>query len=123
MVKIISHQIYLAITQKEIFKKNFRSINENLILSLRLEEKFSEALEEIKKVFEFSQEFELENEIDWIVTNWCKIKRDMWKSKKISYTESQKKQTIVDYLGIPNNSPISLLFLFEEIRSYYNFKL
>ncbi|CAF0715451.1 unnamed protein product [Brachionus calyciflorus] len=103
--------------------KNFRSVFENLLLSLRLEEKYPHALEQIKVIYTFLNENNnIENEIEWLMANWCKIKRDMWRSKKVPYTDSQKKQTIADYLEMPKRSEVAVKLLFEEIRNYYGFK-
>ena len=97
--------------------KNMRSIGENLLLSLRLKEKFDESKEIVKKVYQFLKEFKLErDEMEWVVTNWCKIKRDLWKSKSDQYL----KLTIVDLLEI--KSDLAFYYLFEEIRIYHFFK-
>jgi len=50
--------------------------------------------------------------MEWLVTNWCKIKRDLWKAKLTVHQET----TIADYLNIRE----SLIdkFLIQEIRTY-----
>lgn len=99
-------------------KKNFRNISENLLLSLRFEEKFDESKEVIKKIYEFMNEYHLDKiELEWLTTNWCKIKRDLWKSKKRPYTDEDKKLTIVDYLNIQPEH--QFVYLFEELKTFY----
>ena len=103
-----------------------------MLLSLRLKEKFTETQEIIKEIFEFLQEFNLEQvEMEWFITSWCKIKRDMWKiykknnetkenvedKKKVVY----KSYTIVEHLEMKKNE-LKFLYLFEEIRIYNCFK-
>jgi predicted transcriptional regulator len=101
-----------------------------MLLSLRLKEKFSETQEIIKEIFVFLQEFNLEQvEMEWLVTSWCKIKRDIWKlSKKNSENKENaeekikpKSLTLVNYLDMKNNE-LKFLYLLEEIRIYNCFK-
>jgi len=102
-----------------------------MLLSLRLKEKFAETQEIIKEIFEFLQEFRLEQtEMEWLVTSWCKIKRDMWKIFKKSMENKDNEEkvkptvkslTIVDHLGMKNNE-LKFLYLLEEIRIYNCFK-
>jgi hypothetical protein len=106
-----------------------------MLLSLRLKEKFVETQEIIKEIFEFLQEFRLEQtEMEWLVTSWCKIKRDMWKifqknteNKENSVEETMKVKpiaksfTIVDHLEM-KKSELKYLYLLEEIRIYNCFK-
>lgn len=101
-------------------KKNFRNTSENLLLSLRLKEKYSEAQEIVKKIYKFFTDVQLDMiDIEWLVTIWCKIKRDMSKSKLSEYDKTIKKLTVVDFLGIKNE--FKYQFLLEEIRIYHNF--
>lgn len=103
-----------------------------MLLSLRLKEKFTETQEIIKEIFEFLQEFHLEQvEMEWFITSWCKIKRDMWKIyKKNNETKENgedknkavyKGYTIVEHLEMKKNE-LKFLYLFEEIRIYNCFK-
>lgn len=98
--------------------KSFRNICENLLLSYRLKEKFEDAFESTKAIYDFLVDFELEiNEIEWIVTVWCKIKRDLWKAK----SKEHQQITIADYLNI--KPKFADKFLLEEIRIYNSFKV
>ena len=90
---------------------------ENLLLSYRLKEKFVEALDTIKEAFEFLALFNLDMpELEWLVINWCKIKRDLWKAKKLDYQHI----TIADHLQI--REAVVDKFLLQEIRNYTYFK-
>ena len=102
-------------------KKNFRNTSENLLLSLRLKEKYSEAKEIVKKIYKFFTDVKLDMiDIEWLVTIWCKIKRDMAKSKLSEYDKTLKKLTVVDFLEIKNE--FKYQFLLEEIRAYHLFE-
>jgi hypothetical protein len=59
-------------------------------------------------------------DIEWLVTIWCKIKRDMAKSKLSEYDKTLKKLTVVDFLEIKNE--FKYQFLLEEIRAYHLFE-
>ncbi len=88
-----------------------------MLLSYRLKEQFEDALEVIKQAFEFITLFKLESvELEWLVTNWCKIKRDLWKIKIKSYQNI----TIADYLKIPDTFIEN--YLLQEIRTFNYFK-
>jgi hypothetical protein len=88
-----------------------------LLLSYRLKEKFEDAFESTKAIYDFLVDFELEiNEIEWVVTVWCKIKRDLWKAK----SKEHQQITIADYLNI--KPKFADKFLLEEIRIYNSFK-
>lgn len=98
-------------------QKSFRSISDNLLLSYRLKDKFEDAFDAVKSIYEFLCSFNIEfNELEWLVTTWCKIKRDLWKAKNKSY----QKITIASHLNIKNDSVDK--FLLEEIRIYSGFK-
>jgi hypothetical protein len=99
--------------------KNTKSIGENLMLSFRLKERFEESVQLAKTIYQFLKDFNLEkNEMEWLVTNWCKIKRDLFKVKSSDYL----KTTIVDLIGLSDCSDLSIYYLLEEIRIYYFFK-
>jgi len=86
-------------------------------LSYRLNEKFNEAFLTIKIVFEFLFDSNLElDELEWITTLWCKIKRDLWKNNSTKYHEI----TIASYMN--EKSDYTSTFLLEEIRMYKIFK-
>lgn len=98
--------------------KTFHNVCENLLLSYRLKEKFDEALDTIKMTYDFLAKYDLDlAELEWLVTNWCKIKRDLWKAKSTVH----QKTTIADYLEIKNG--LVDKFLMQEIRMYNSFKL
>ena len=107
---------------KDYFKdtsvlKHLHSVCENLLLSLRLKNKFKEALETLRIAYEFISMYDLDElEMDWLVTNCCKIKRDLWKVKSKEY----KEMTIVDLLNIKED--LVDKYLFQEIRLYNTFK-
>ena len=93
-----------------------------MLLSLRLKEKFTETQEIIKEIFDFLDEYNLEEtEMEWIVTCWCKIKRDMWKISKKETEYKPKRLTIADYLNIQIIN-LKYLYLLEEIRIYNCFR-
>lgn len=97
--------------------KQFHNVCENLLLSYRLKEQFEEALNTIKITYTFLAKFDLAlMELEWVVTNWCKIKRDLWKAKSTIY----QKTTIADYLSIRKDYVDK--FLLQEIRIYNYFK-
>jgi hypothetical protein len=109
--------------------KNFNNIAENLLLSMRLKERFDEAFEMIKQIYEFMSDLELCTlELEWMVTSWCKIKRDMWKLRQKALSGSHldllpnryTKLTIVDYLNIDGKQAGD--YLLEETRVYCSFK-
>ena len=78
----------------------------------------------IKEIFTFLEEFNQDEiEMEWIVTSWCKIKRDIWKTSKKNndYEQKLKSVTILDYLGV-KKSELNYLYLLEEIRIYNCFK-
>ena len=78
----------------------------------------------IKEIFTFLEEFNQDEiEMEWIVTSWCKIKRDIWKTSKKNndYEQKLKSVTILDYLGV-KKSELKYLYLLEEIRIYNCFK-
>lgn len=86
-------------------------------MSLRLKEKFEDAFSTLKMIYDFLSNYNLEyNEIEWVVTIWCKIKRDLWKAKLKTY----QKITIADYLNI--KSELIDKYLLEEVRIYNCFK-
>jgi hypothetical protein len=86
-------------------------------LSYRLKEKFNEAFLTIKIVFDFLVDFNLElDELEWVTTLWCKVKRDLWKAKSTEY----QKITIAHYMNM--KSDIVDKYLLEEIRIYNSFK-
>ena len=90
-------------------------------MSYRFNNKFEEAKTVLKQVFDFLVLFELEClDMEWVVTNWCKIKRDMKKSKSALYTDDTKKMSIVDFLPIKPN--LSHKFLIEEKNNYYHLR-
>ena len=97
--------------------RTFHSVCDNLFLILRLKDRFDEAFDVVRHVYAFIREHELERqELEWLVTNWCKIKRDLWKSQK----RTHEKVSIVDYLDIsPGNT---FLYLIEELHTYNSFK-
>jgi len=94
-----------------------------MLLSLRLKEKFDETQEMVKKIFDFLQEFNQEEvEMEWIVTSWCRIKRDMWKtSKKNNDYDKLRNVTVLDYLDV-KKSEIKYFYLLEEMRIYNSFE-
>jgi hypothetical protein len=99
--------------------KTYHSVCENLLLSLRSEECFAQAKDCLLKVHKLIKSFELEHEaaeIEWLVVNWCKIKRDMWKSKKYDYTLEDKKTTFVDHCGV--SAELVFQYLLEELKYY-----
>ncbi len=99
--------------------KTYHNACENLLLSLRTEEKYPAAKQQLLKIFKFFKNYEQEQEtdkIEWIVTNWCKIKRDMWKSKTYNYTADDKKMTIVDLCDVSPH--LVFHYLFEELKYY-----
>jgi len=52
------------------------------------------ALETLKTAHEFLARLNMDNvEMEWLVTNWCKIKRNLWKAV-------HQKTTIADYVNI-----------------------
>lgn len=113
---------YQFSTNKDYFKdpnvlKHFHSVCENLLLSCRLKNKFKEALETLRIAYDFISMFNLDDiEMEWLVTNSCKIKRDLWKVKSKEYQE----MTIVDLLDIKEE--LVDKYLLQEIRVYNTFK-
>ena len=97
--------------------KQFHNVCENLLLSYRMKEKFDDAFNTLRTAHEFLVRFDFDAvELEWLITNWCKIKRDLWKAKSTVH----QKTTVIDYLDIRE----SLIdkFLFQEIRTYNYFK-
>jgi hypothetical protein len=94
-----------------------------LLLSLRFEDKFECSKELLKKIQQLLAEYNLDGvELEWLATNWCKIKRDMWKSKKITYTDADKRATMVDYFEVKATDSAQFNYLFEELKTYYYLK-
>ena len=107
----------LGPSESASFLKQFHYICENLLLCYRMKKKFDEALDTLKTAHSFIAEFDLDTvELEWLVTNWCKIKRDLWKAKSTVHQET----TIADHLDLKE----SLIdkFLIQEIRTYNSFK-
>ena len=71
-------------SESDSFLKQFHYICENLLLCYRMTKKFDEALDTLRTAHSFIAEFDLDTvELEWLVTNWCKIKRDLWKVKRL----------------------------------------
>jgi hypothetical protein len=105
--------------QLQPITKTYHNACENLLLSLRTEENYDVAKMQLLKIFKFFKNNEQEQEteeIEWIVTNWCKIKRDMWKSKAYNYTKEDKQMTIVDLCNVSPH--LVFQYLFEELKYY-----
>ncbi len=97
--------------------KQFHHVCENLLLSYRMKEKFDEALDTLRTAHSFLARFDLDTvELEWLVTNWCKIKRDLWKAKSTVH----QKTTVADYLDLKES--LVDKFLIQEIRTYNSFK-
>ncbi len=97
--------------------KQFHYVCENLLLSYRLKEMFEEALNTFKIAYNFLSKLDLDLVVlEWVVTNWCKIKRDLWKAKSNIY----QKTTIADFLNIKKDHVDK--YLLQEIRIYNYFK-
>jgi hypothetical protein len=74
-----------------------------LLLSQRLNEKYVESQEIIKNIFLLLEDIaQDECEMEWLVTLWCKIKRDICKSNSKKPTEAKplSDMTIADLLDI-----------------------
>ena len=98
--------------------KNARCVCDNLLLTLRLKERLDDSLLIIRKLYDFLDKHGLQRvEMEWLITNWCKVKRDAWKAKISTY----QALTIVDYLRI-GGGELALAYLLEEVRTYNYFK-
>ena len=111
--------------QLQLTLKTYHSAYENLLLSLRIKQSYADAQAHLREVYTFLRETGQEHEpaeVEWLVTNWCKIKRDMTKSKTYTYSAADKKLSIADYLSLATPE-LAYHYLYEEIKFYTMLKM
>ena len=114
----------LMIDKSEAQFKNLQYVTDNLLLSLRMAEKYIEAIDVLDQLNRFLFEFDLDLKyIELIVLNWFKIKRDVSKlfaksnGNKIKklYEDEIKYKSINKLLKSIRTDSI-MDYLFEELR-------
>ncbi len=114
--------------KNESLFKNLQDVTDYLLLSLRMSEKFSEAIGVLDELNNFLKEFNMDVKyMELIVLNWFKIKLDG--SKLQSKDESRKKhyENKIKYKTITRlvksiKKDLHIDYLFEELRfiKYFN---
>ena len=110
----------------ETLFKNLLYIMDNLLLSLRMAEKYSEAIEVLDEFNDFLKQFNFDVKyMEVVILNWFKIKRDASKvqskqlitieSTRNVYDESLKYKTVTKLLRTLN-ADHTIDYLFEELR-------
>lgn len=118
----IKKMVFLPLSEYSIYifvwqKRNLRSIINHFCSYLLAEEKIEQVQNVLKKAYEFLDRLGLENtEIDLLVVNWCKLKRNLAQQKN----NNIKRTTIIDFLPIP--SSCAFQFLFKELSTYRSFR-
>jgi hypothetical protein len=123
-------------TQIQSLQKTYRNTCDNLMLGLRTQENFEKAREVVHNIFLFLKSIKAERDtslMEWLVMNFCKIKRDIFKSEKYAHKEQDRKITIVDCVPITIKSEeksidleeeasLAFAYLFEELKYYASIK-
>jgi hypothetical protein len=119
-ISISKLRIALNSNKNESLFKNLQYVTDNLLLSLRMAEKYAEAIEVLDELNAFLKEFDIDVKyMELIVLNWFKIKRDGSKSESNSSKkvyEDQIKYKPITKLVKSIRKELLIDYLFEELR-------
>jgi hypothetical protein len=123
-ISISKLRIALSNNKNECIFKNLQYVTDNLLLSLRMAEKYAEAIEVLDELNAFLKEFDIDVKyMELIVLNWFKIKRDGSKLQAKSESNSSKKvyEDQIKYKPITKllksiRKGLLIDYLFEELR-------
>lgn len=100
--------------------KAYRQYLDNLLLGLRMCAEYDKVKEHLCSANRLFAQLGIElSECNWLVMNWCKMKRDMYKAGAASIETEKSNMTLIDELKMSNaDHTTRFRYLFEELKSY-----